>query len=571
MSNYERVVQLNPAAARTATALLLAAAAEAAITLLHFLHGARTYQDPGRLHVVGPVLVFLALAAALTGLFLRRPGRLTLGGLVLATAVPFVGVFGLFHGGWSHAAKLAAFHAGASSQTLQRVFASADFAQPDDVPFEASGLLGLVAAVVVALLLGRLVRETHRGPGAGATPRGAPEAPATTAPSPRARRVGVPGPGGAAAAGLALRMLLDAPVKSLGTLLGVVVSVFLMAQQLSLLTGILGRVTSFVSGTGVDVWVTSLATESSDATDSIPASKVGVAAATPGVAWAAPIVEGIGKVTRPDGVREFVKVMGVEAPRYAGLPLALAPGTTPASLRASGRILLNWNDRPSFASAEPGDRVEIEGRAATVAGFFQGMDPHSPYYYVYANIDDARGFTDYPQDRVTFVAVGLAPGQRAEEVKARLQARLPDALVRTRAEFRAMEERYFLVRSPVGLVFGMGSAVAAFIGSAIVAVTLYSSAVDRARDYGTLKAIGAQRRDLLGLLLSQAWIFAAAGYLLGMAAFYLVRHHYPGLPMAAPPRLVLGIAAAALVSCTLASVAAIRRVLQLDPALVFRS
>jgi putative ABC transport system permease protein len=264
-------------------------------------------------------------------------------------------------------------------------------------------------------------------------------------------------------------------------------------------------------------------------------------------------------------------VLGVEAPRSAGLPRPLAAGTTPASLRASGRILLNWNDRKSFASAVPGDRIEIDGRAAVVAGFFEGVDPHSPYYYVFANIDDARGLTGFPQDRVTYVAVGTAPGVGAEEVKARLEARIPDVLVRTRAELAAMEERYFLVRSPVGLVFGMGSAVAALVGAAIVAVTLYSTAIDRARDYGTLKAIGARRRDLLQLLLVQAWLFAAAGYALGMGAFLLVRHLSPSLPMVLPPRIVLGVAGAALASCTLASLAAIRRVLQLDPALVFRS
>ncbi len=371
--------------------------------------------------------------------------------------------------------------------------------------------------------------------------------------------------------GLALRMLLDAPAKSLGTLIGVVVSVFLMAQQLSLLTGILGRVTSFVSSTGVDVWIASPATESTDATDSIPASKVGAAAGTPGVAWAAPIVQGVGRVTRPDGVREFVKVLGVEAPRYAGLPRALAPGTTAASLRAPGRVLLNWNDRPSFAAAEPGDRVEIEGQAATVAGFFRGMDPHSPYYYVFANLDDARALTAFPQDRVTFVAVGAAPGQTLEALRERLQARIPNVLVKTRSELAAMEERYFLVRTPVGVVFGMGTVVAALVGAAIVAVTLYSTAVDRARDYGTLKAIGARSRDLLWLLLVQAWMFAAVGFVVGIVAFLAVRHLVPALPLVAPPRLILGVAAAALASCTLASLAAIRRVLALDPALVFRS
>ena len=562
MSSYEPSVQTY-GDARAVRTLLVGVTAETAITILHFAHGARTYDDPGRLHVVAPALAALALVVAATVLFRRRPGRLTLAAVVLVTAVPFVGVFGLFHGGFGHVLKLAAFVAGGSRQTLARVFGSPDYAFPDDVAFELTGVLGFVASAFVAWQLVRLMRAAHRTPREGSAPA-APSSPqGSSAPRPDA--------GAHQIMGLALRMLFDAPFKSLGTLVGVVVSVFLMAQQTSLLTGILGRVTSFVSGTGVDVWIASPATESTDATDTIPASKVGAAASTPGVAWAAPIVQGVGKVTRPDGVRENVKVLGVEAPRYAGLPRSLAPGTTPASLRASGRVLLNWNDRPTFASAQPGDRVEIDGKAAVVAGFFQGMDPHSPYYYLFANIDDARALTDFPQDRVTYVAVGVAPGQRAEEVKARLEARIPDVLVKTRAELSAMEERYFLVRSPVGLVFGMGSLVAAFIGAAIVAVTLYSTAIDRARDYGTLKAIGARRRDILQLLLVQAWLFAAAGYLVGMSAFFVVRQHYPALPMVAPPKIVLGVAAAALASCTLASLAAIRRVLQLDPALVFRS
>jgi putative ABC transport system permease protein len=535
---------------RAAMLLLLAVAVETAITIGHFRHGAFIYDDPGRLHVVLPALVFLSLAIVLTLVFLRHPAKLTLRALVAAVAIPFVGLFGLWHAGYGHVLKLILFHAGAPKETLGWLFQSPDYVLPDDFLFEFSGILGFVAAAVAAWRLVRLVRSSVP-----------PEAaPADSANQRRSMLVG-----------LALRMLFDAPFKSLGTLIGVVVSVFLMAQQTSLLTGILGRVTSFVGSAGVDIWIASPSTESTDATDSIPASKVGAAAGTPGVLWAAPLVQALGQVTRPDGVRELVKVLGVEPPRYAGLPRALAPGTTPASLRASGRILLNWNDRPTFASAEPGDRIEIDGKAAVVGGFFQGMDPHSPYYYVFANIDDARALTGYPQDRITYVAVGAAPGQRIRDLQARLQARIPNVLVKTRAELSDMEERFFLVRSPVGLVFGMGSVVAAFIGAAIVAVTLYSSAIDRARDYGTLKAIGARRNDLLQLLLVQAWIFAAAGYLVGMSAFFIVRHHFPGLPMVAPPRIVFGVAAAAFTSCTLASLAAIRRVLQLDPALVFRS
>ncbi len=535
---------------------------------MHFLHGVRIYDDPGRQHIVVPALISLVLLAGLTGVFLWRPRKLTLVPLALVTVVPFISLFGVVHGLYGHVLKLVLFFVGAPKETLEWLFMSPDYVLPDDLLFELGGVLTFVAAAVVTYWLVRLVRLVWRStrsgssPGAAASPPSGPE----SAP-PSSRTAG----GVMRLAGLALSMLLDAPFKSLGTLVGVVVSVFLMAQQTSLLTGILGRVTSFVNSSGVDIWITSPATEGTDATDTVPASKVGAAASTPGVAWAAPVVQGIGKVTRPDGVREAVKVLGVQGPRYAGLPRTLAAGTTPSSLRGSGRILLNLLDRSTFAAAEPGDRVEINGRASTVAGFFQGVDPHSPYYYVFANIDDARTLTDFPQDRVTYIAVGTAPGESIREVRARLAARIPDVLVSTRAEMFDMEERFFLVRTPVGLVFGMGSLVAAIIGAAIVAVTLYSTAIDRARDYGTLKAIGARRRDILQLLLVQAWIFFAAGYALGMVAFYIVRHHFTELPMVAPPKLVLGVAAAAFFSCTFASLAAIRRVLQLDPALVFRA
>lgn len=370
---------------------------------------------------------------------------------------------------------------------------------------------------------------------------------------------------------LGLRMIADAPMKSLGTLIGVVVSVFLMLQQLSLLLGILARVSAFADATDPDVWVASAGTESTDATGTLPASRVGAAAGTAGVAWASPVVQGLGWVTRPDGVRELVKVLGVEAPRYAGLPRTLAAGTTREALRGSGRVLVNLGDRDAFDGARVGDRLEIDGRAAFVAGFFENMDPHSPYYYLYANLDDARALTRFPEDRITYVAVGVAAGEEVDAVAARLRARIPHAKVFTRRELHDAEIRYFLVRSPVGVVFGMGTLVAALIGAAIVAVTLYTTVVDRIRDYGMLKAIGARRRDLIALLLVQAWVFALAGIVVGGAAFFAVRHAFPNLPMLVTPTMLAGVAAAALASCTAASLVAIRRVLALDPATVFRS
>jgi putative ABC transport system permease protein len=240
-------------------------------------------------------------------------------------------------------------------------------------------------------------------------------------------------------------------------------------------------------------------------------------------------------------------------------------------LRAPSRIFLNGDDREIFGSPTPGGTIEINGQRAVIAGFLEGMNPHSPYYYMFSNIDDARAFTSFPLDRVTFVAVGVAPGESPEAVRDRLQARMPEVMAFTKKQLHDMELRYFEKRSPVGVVFGMGTALAALIGAGIVGVTLYSSVMDRLREFGTLKAIGASREDLFRILGTQAGLFSVAGYPLGLLAFGVVRHlSGPSVSMPAPIWLLSSVAAATVLVCAAASVLAIRRVLRVEPAIVFR-
>jgi hypothetical protein len=143
--------------------LLAATAAQAALTLGHFEHGACVYDDPGRTHVVAPILAAVAVVAVLAGLFARRPGPLTLWPLVVTIAVPFVAVFGAYHGGFSHVLKLASWAAGSTPAQLLETFDSPDFAVPNDVVFEVSGVATLVAGGAIAALLARLLRVTRHG------------------------------------------------------------------------------------------------------------------------------------------------------------------------------------------------------------------------------------------------------------------------------------------------------------------------------------------------------------------------------------------------------------------------
>jgi hypothetical protein len=142
--------------------LLFAVVLETALTIGHFVYGARLYDDPSREHVVVPAVVFLLLAAALGGLYLWRPGRLTLSLLAAEVGAVYVGLFGGYHGAFNHALKDALFFTGMAPERLAQIFDTPDFALPNDVFFELSGVATVFAALVVGHLVIRLVRLAWR-------------------------------------------------------------------------------------------------------------------------------------------------------------------------------------------------------------------------------------------------------------------------------------------------------------------------------------------------------------------------------------------------------------------------
>lgn len=158
---------------RSAKLLLASVAAESVITAMHHLHGAHIYDDPSLLHVALVAIGYLTAAAVLTGIFLWRPYRTALALLGLVVFIIYVGVFGLFGGGYEHLLKDLLFLGGASEPTLVRLFGwTHDFVLPNDVVFESTGVLMLVAGGSSAYWLARLLGQALRAkrPSAAATP-----------------------------------------------------------------------------------------------------------------------------------------------------------------------------------------------------------------------------------------------------------------------------------------------------------------------------------------------------------------------------------------------------------------
>src|SRR4029079_13140619 len=87
----------------------------------------------------------------------------------------------------------------------------------------------------------------------------------------------------------------------------------------------------------------------------------------------------------------------------------------------------------------------------------------------------------------------------------------------------ARSRAYWIKSTGLGMSMGVTVFLGILVGIVIVAQTLYTSAVEHVREFGTVKAIGGSNWDIYKILGEQALIAAVIGFLLGAGASYAVR------------------------------------------------
>jgi putative ABC transport system permease protein len=373
-----------------------------------------------------------------------------------------------------------------------------------------------------------------------------------------------------ALARVGVRMLLHDRTKLAGTVIGVVFAVVLSNQQAATFMGLLDKNTMLARRAGAEVWIAPASTELIAPGETMPDSVVSVARTTPGVAWAAPLLVGNAGLKLPNGGSEAITVIGVELPERHGGPWNVVAGN-PDDLRLPDAMFFEDSEREKLGGLNLGSVRELSGHRVQAVGFTVGLIPFGPSYS-FASFDTAREITHTDNHRESYVLVGLAPGERADEVARRLQAALPSQRVMTRSEAEARTVRYLLTNTSIGITIGTGAFFAVLVGFIIVALTMFSAVLDHLREFGTLKAIGATNGDLAKLLLAQALACATVGWLIGQALVALMVRGITGpkLPMSLPPWLMAVSLGGVTLLCVLASSLALLRLRKVEPAMVFR-
>ena len=217
---------------------------------------------------------------------------------------------------------------------------------------------------------------------------------------------------------------------------------------------------------------------------------------------------------------------------------------------------------------------EIERRTIAVGGLFRLGASFGADATLMAS--DQTFLRMFPRAKAGSISVGLltlAPGEPVAPAVRALRRHLPDDVqVLSHADYVQFEENYWRVASPVGFIFGLGTAMAFVVGVVIVYQVLSTDVNAHLQEYATFKAMGFRQRYLLLVVVEQALILAALGFIPGVLMpvwLYAVAAKATSLPIAMTLGRATTVFMLTLVMCLASGAIATRRLQAADPAELF--
>ncbi len=213
-----------------------------------------------------------------------------------------------------------------------------------------------------------------------------------------------------------------------------------------------------------------------------------------------------------------------------------------------------------------GDRIEVMGQAFRVVGLSGGTRSWMAGF-VFATHDAIERLVRMPGTTSYILVRTQNPAAVTEAIRGRtgLAVLTPRQL--------GDNDRALMGRIMSGVVELM-LVIAFAAGTLIIALTVYSAIVERVREYGIAKAMGARRTRLFRIVLGQTITIAilgtAAGYLIFRGGSWLVALMRPQMWIRQSMSGLIFAVAAAAVMAVLAALVPTRRVARLDPASVYR-
>jgi putative ABC transport system permease protein len=292
-----------------------------------------------------------------------------------------------------------------------------------------------------------------------------------------------------------------------------------------------------------------------------------------GVDWAVRLYKGLTRARLEDGNFQQIMLLGLDDDTFVGAP-QMVEGTLD-DLRRPDAVIM---DERGYRYLWPGEgyqmgkTFEMNDRRAVLVGICKASRTFQTFPIVYARYSQATQYVPHERKLMSFVLAQPAPGENVQEVCSRIHDQTGLQAL-TREEFVWKTIVYYLRRTGIPMNFGITVLLGFLVGTAIAGQTFYMFTIENLKQFGALKSMGVTDLRIVGMVLLQAALAGLIGYALGVglaALFGQLTQSSDRLAYFMPWPVLVGTGAAVLVIMVLASLLSIRRLIILEPAIVFR-
>lgn len=375
---------------------------------------------------------------------------------------------------------------------------------------------------------------------------------------------------------VAWKMLTGDTTKYLGIVFGVAFGSLLIAHQSSIFVSIMRRtVSQIVDVPDADVWVMNEHVESVDELRGLPETEVNVVRGVPGVEWAVGLYKGMVTARQRNGLHRQVILIGLDDSTLTGAPREMVLGNL-ADLRQPDAVLIDKAGYTYLFPDQPfklGATLEINDRRAVIVGICKASAPFQTFPVLFARYSVATQYAPPERNVMPLVLVKAKP-QTDPVLLCRDIEQRTGRLALTTSQFAWKTVGYYIKSTGIPVNFGITVALGFIVGTAIAGQTFYLFTIENLKQFGNLKAMGVTNWRIIQMILLQASIVGLLGYGIGIglsAGFFELTKditHLAGFQTPWQVALLTAVAVAFIV--VLSSLLSIRRVLVLEPAVVFR-
>jgi putative ABC transport system permease protein len=371
---------------------------------------------------------------------------------------------------------------------------------------------------------------------------------------------------------VAWRMLVGDTAKYLSLVLGLTFSALLITQQTSIFLGLMSRTYGMITDMpAARVWVMDRGVEYPDDLRPIKETDLQRVRDVPGVEWAVPLFKSSGRARFIEkGEFQSVMIFGLDAVTLTGLPGKLLEGK-PEDLLDVDAVFVD-DAGAERLNVKLGDTLELNDRRARIRGIVQATRSFTSMPLIYTTLPRATQYAPRERHMLTFVLCAPKAGVSDEELAARI-TRETGLGASTSWDFSKKTLAWYAKNTGITVNIATTVFLGFLVGLAIAAQTFYTFTIENLKHFGALKATGATNGTLVRMILLQALVTGCIGYGLGAGGatlFGWLARNNKQLAFMMPPELLAAAFVLMLVLVAIASVVSIRKVVKLEPAVVFR-